>query len=159
LQIPSPPNSTDTAAPTGLVLNPTGSFLMTQGGQVHPAYVLVSTENGTIAGWSPFFGTLNAFNVVDSTGKGAVYKGLARGHVSDGERLYATDFHNGAVDVFDHSFQPVIVAGAFVDPMLPDHYVPFGIQEVGGQLFVTYAFKALPDDDDDTASPARGLRS
>ena len=87
------------------------------------------------------------------------YKGLARGHVSDGERLYATDFHNGAVDVFDHAFQPVIVAGAFVDPMLPANYVPFGIQEVGGELFVTYAFRALPDDDDETAGPGLGLVS
>ena len=32
-----------------------------------------------------------------------------------GDRLYATDFHNGRVDVFDGSFKPVLTPGAFVD--------------------------------------------
>jgi uncharacterized protein (TIGR03118 family) len=159
IQIPSPPGSSDTAAPTGLVLNPTNAFLIVQGGQAHPASLLFATENGTIAGWSVGFGTPNAFNVVDSTPKGSIYKGLARGHVPGGERLYATDFHNGRVDVFDQAFQPVNVMGAFLDPALPANYVPFGIQEIDDHVFVTYAFRAMPDDGDETAGAGLGLVS
>jgi uncharacterized protein (TIGR03118 family) len=54
-------------------------------------------------------------------------------------RLYATDFHNNKVDVFDSSFHPVVTAGAFVDPNLPAHYAPFGIQVIGSRVYVSYA--------------------
>ena len=53
--------------------------------------------------------------------------------------LYATDFHNRRVDVFDGAFQPVQVSGAFKDPNIPADFAPFGIQAINGDIYVTYA--------------------
>jgi uncharacterized protein (TIGR03118 family) len=52
--------------------------------------------------------------------------------------LYATDFRNAQVDVFDGTWHNVTPTGSFVDPNVPDGYAPFGIQAVGSSLFVTY---------------------
>src|SRR6185437_13834130 len=82
----------------------------------------------------------------------AVFKGLAIA----GDRLYATDFHNGKVDVFDGSFGDVNTPGAFVDPSIPAGYAPFGIQNIGGDIFVTYA-KQGPGGEDDVAGQGHGF--
>src|SRR5262249_30853957 len=103
LRIPAPPTSSEHASPTGLVFNTTDAFVMAHGGTLAPATILVATENGSIAGWTPTFGTLEAFTVVDSTHWNASYKGLTRARTPAGDRLLATDFHNGHVDVFDES--------------------------------------------------------
>ena len=90
----------------------------------------------------------------------AVYKGLAIGtaDVGDGSQqyLYATDFHNRRIDVFDHSFQSVTWAGAFHDPKLPKGYAPFGIQTLNDMVFVTYA-KTQPGSNDERAGRGRGV--
>jgi uncharacterized protein (TIGR03118 family) len=93
-------------------------------------------EDGTISAWR--IGSTAAQVTVPATG-GAVFKGLAISNGSSGPRLYATDFANGRVDVFDGSWNPVNVPRAFVDPRLPKHYAPFGIQTIGDRVFVTYA--------------------
>jgi uncharacterized protein (TIGR03118 family) len=72
---------------------------------------------------------------VDRSAAGTIYKGLAL----SGDRLYATDFHNGRVDVFDGSFKPVGTPGAFVDRKLARAFAPFGIQAAGSRIFVTFA--------------------
>jgi uncharacterized protein (TIGR03118 family) len=71
----------------------------------------------------------------DRSSGGAIYKGLAT--VAD--RLYATDFHNGRVDVFDASFAPVSLPGAFSDATIPKGFAPFGVQALAGNVFVTFA--------------------
>jgi uncharacterized protein (TIGR03118 family) len=81
---------------------------------------------------------------VDLSSQKAVFKGLAT--VND--RLYATDFHNGRVDVFDASFNPVTLAGGFQDAKLPKGYAPFGIQALNGNIFVTYAKQDAAKHDD-----------
>ena len=89
----------------------------------------------------------------------AVYKGLAIGtaDVGDGAQqyLYATDFHNGRIDVFDHTFASQTWSGAFHDPKLPKGYAPFGIANLDGMLFVTYA-KTQKGSDDERAGQGRG---
>jgi uncharacterized protein (TIGR03118 family) len=75
---------------------------------------------------------------VDAGAKGTVFRGLALGP----HRLYATDFHNGHVLVFDERWRPVVRRGAFVDPKIPAWYAPFGITVAGGHVFVTYASPA-----------------
>jgi uncharacterized protein (TIGR03118 family) len=70
---------------------------------------------------------------------GAVYKGLAIATTAAGDRLYATDFRGGHVDVFDDTFTQLSMPGAFVDPGIPDGFAPFGIQAAGGLILVTYA--------------------
>ena len=71
------------------------------------------------------------------------------------DRLYATDFHNNRVDVFDASFQPVPLAGAFQDKKLPKGFAPFGIQALAGNIFVTFA-KQDSAKHDDVAGPGLG---
>jgi uncharacterized protein (TIGR03118 family) len=79
---------------------------------------------------------------------GAVFKGIAISNGSSGPRLYATDFGNGRVDVFDGGWNPVNTSGAFVDPTLPADYSPFGIQTIGDRVFVTYGEKQPGSDDE-----------
>ena len=111
-------------------------------------------EDGTISAWR--IGSTAALVTVPSSG--AVYKGLAISNGSSGPRLYATDFAQGdghsRVDVFDGSWHPVNTPGAFVDPKLPKHYGPFGIQTIGDQVFVTYAKQQHGSDDE---AHGRGL--
>jgi uncharacterized protein (TIGR03118 family) len=98
-------------------------------------------EDGTISAWRP--GSTAALVTVDMSSTGAVFKGLAISNGPSGPRLYATDFAQGPghsrVDMFDGSWDPVNTPGAFVDPRLPKHYGPFGIQTIGDRVFVTYA--------------------
>jgi uncharacterized protein (TIGR03118 family) len=126
-------------APTGAVSNTGSSFVVGSG----PALFLFATEEGKLLGWNMSVGTA-AQVVADKSGEGAVFKGLAIA----GDRLYATDFHNGKVDVFDGAFGDVNTPGAFVDPHIPLGYAPFGIQNVGGDIFVTYAKQDAAAHDD-----------
>ena len=75
---------------------------------------------------------------VDDGASAAVFRGVA----IDGSRLYATDFHNARVDVYDAQWRRIRVPGAFVDRSIPDWYAPFGIQAIGGHVFVTYVWRA-----------------
>src|SRR5256885_13860957 len=104
-----------------------------------------------IRGWSPTVPrgwSTEAEVAVDAGGSGAVFRGLAlaRG------RLYATDFHNARVLVFDPRWRRVL-RGAFRDPAIPSWYAPFGIAALGGHVFVTYAWRAPVNGND---APTRG---
>ena len=130
-------------APTGTVANETPSFVVGAG----PAFFLFATEEGKILAWNPGLGT-TAQVVADRSGEGAIFKGLALASTPGGDFLYATDFHNGRVDVFNGSFGQVTTPGAFQDPRVPDGFAPFGIQNVGGTIFVTYAKQDAEGKDD-----------
>jgi uncharacterized protein (TIGR03118 family) len=136
-------------APTGQVYNGSSSFMV--GGA--PALFIFSSEKGTITAWQPALGT-TAQTV--KTVKGAIFKGLAIARSPSGMRLYATDFHNNKVDVFNDSFGKVKRRGAFVDRRLPRKFAPFGIQAIGNRIVVTYA-KQDADAEDDSAGPHRGF--
>jgi uncharacterized protein (TIGR03118 family) len=134
-------------APTGTVFNATpGSFLV---GATNAAFIF-ATEGGTILGWN---GGTAATVEADRSAAGAVFKGLAIAQSPAGPQIYATDFHNGVVDVFDSAWQPVPHSG-FVDPFLPRNYAPFGIQTIGDRIFVTYAKQQAGSDDE---AHGRGL--
>lgn len=123
--------------PTGTVFNGAATdFVISQSGKSAAARFLFATEAGTILGWSPAVNGTTAIPGVDRSSSGAIYKGLT----TTADRLYATDFHNGRVDVFDASFNPVTSA-TFTDPKLPKGYAPFGIQALAGSIFVTYAMQ------------------
>lgn len=139
------------SAPTGAVFNATAGFGLPTGGK---ALFIFSTEDGGILGWNGAQGT-HAFLKKDRSDVGAVYKGLAIADTSAGPRLYATDFHNDRVDVYDSSFNLVPDTG-FVDPSIPSGYAPFGIQTIGARVFVTYA-KQDADAHDDVAGQGLGF--
>jgi len=136
--------------PTGTVFNGNAAaFLVSENGKSGAARFLFSTEGGTILGWSPTVNGTVAVVGANRSSVGAIYKGLA---ISN-DKLYATDFHNGRVDVFDKSFN--LVPGGFADPKIPTGYAPFGIQAIGGNIFVTYA-KQDAAKKDDVAAPGQG---
>jgi len=148
-------------APTGTVFNGGTGFEVTDGTTTAPALFLFATESGTIRGWSPTVGTMTppstrTFKVVDRSSRDVIYKGLAIASSVDGELLYATDFHHARVNVFDESFHRVKMHGAFRDPDIPRRFAPFGIQNVDGDIFVTYA-KQDADAEDDVAGRHLGF--
>jgi uncharacterized protein (TIGR03118 family) len=137
--------------PTGAVFaGVTGNFMIptTASATLGPASFIFATEAGDIRAWR---GGSTAALVAPTTGiaAGAVFKGLAIAQPTAGNpQLYATDFHNGQVDVFNGAWQNVTPAGAFVDPNVPAGFAPFGIQAVGSDLFVTYAKQDAAAHDD-----------
>jgi uncharacterized protein (TIGR03118 family) len=140
-------------APTGVVFNGGSGFVVSDGaGHSGPARFIFAGEDGGISGWNPDvpagpFST-QAFVAVDNSASGAIYKGLALGSNADGDFLFATDFHNAKVDVFDDTFQPATLAGNFTDPDIPAGFAPFGIHTIGNNLYVTYAMQDEDAEDD-----------
>lgn len=136
--------------PTGTTFNPTAGFMLPTGGK---ALFLFDGEDGVIRGWNGAQGTSSVV-VKDRSGQKAIYKGLTVADTTDGPRLYAADFHNARVDVFDGSFG--LVPGGFRDRFLPRGYAPFNVQVIGRFVFVTYA-KQDADAEDEVAGPGLGF--
>src|SRR5439155_23588098 len=113
----------------GTLGTPTGAVFNGNSAEFRGDRFLFATEDGTLAGWQPAYGTV-AHTEVDNSlpPPGAVYKGLAIGSTAAGDRLYAANFRGGAVDVFDSNFSP---AGSFTDPKIPANYAPFNVQNLG----------------------------
>jgi uncharacterized protein (TIGR03118 family) len=164
--IPAPPAAGNGAvgAPTGQAFNTldpaSPDFLISKNGVSGPAFFLFATEDGTITGWNPHVDNTNALIAVDrSTATdgagdvGANYKGLALVTTLSGKFIYATSFRFGTVDVFDSHFTLV---NSFTDPTVPAGFAPFGIHNIGGNLYVTFA-KQGPGKDDDAAGPGNGF--
>jgi uncharacterized protein (TIGR03118 family) len=148
--IPLPSSSTGAApaAPTGTVLNTTAGFVIAEGQRSAPATSIFATEDGTIAAWNDQVDERHALLAVYNSGSGAVYKALTLGTNAQGTFLFATNFHAGTVDVFDSQFHQVQLAGSFTDPNIPAGFAPFGIKNIGGTLFVTYALQNAAKHDD-----------
>jgi uncharacterized protein (TIGR03118 family) len=159
--IPAPDSPTG-GTPTGTVFNTTASdFQVSKGTAKAKALFLFATEDGTILGWNPAVGGTSATIAVDKSAipdaaNGAVYKGLTLGTAGANNYLYAANFRSGNVDVFDKDFHQVTLAGSFSDPNLPSGFAPFGVENLGGQIFVTYA-KQDADRHDDVRGPGNGV--
>ena len=148
VQIPSPASSSG-GTPTGIVYNGSSGFAVSEGSLSGPARFLFDTEDGVIAGWAPNVDSTHAIKVVDNSSNGTVYKGIAISANGNGALLYATDFHNNKIDVFDANFHPVSLGGgAFSDSRIPPGYAPFGIAAINGDLYVTYAKQDAARHDD-----------
>ena len=142
---------------TGVVFSASNTdFQVTSGALTGAARFIFDGEGGMLAGWSPAVDANHVITVYTDA-NGAIYKGLAIADNGGAAYLYATDFHNNKVDVFDANFVKQAVsptAFTFTDPNLPAGYAPFGIQAVangaGGatQLYVTYAKQQAPDNVD-----------
>jgi uncharacterized protein (TIGR03118 family) len=162
--IPPPAGSPSgtTSTPNGVISNPTSGFVITVKGKSAPATLLFSTEDGTIAGWNPALSQTRAVIAADQSGNGAVYKLLAMGTNAQGTFIFASNFHNGTIDIFDSNFHLVHFGpNAFVDPTtgpdaIPSDFAPFGVKNFNGTLFVTYA-KQDADKHDDVAGVGNGF--
>jgi uncharacterized protein (TIGR03118 family) len=154
----SPPGTTTT--PNGQAVNTTSDFVISDDGKSAPASVLFSTEDGTIIGFNPKVDPKEGLLVAQAT-DGAVYKLMAEGSNAKGNFLFATDFHNNKIDVFDKNFDKVTLGqngwGTFTDPKEPAGFAPFGIKFIGGNIFVSYAKQLAPDNHDDQEGPGNGF--
>jgi uncharacterized protein (TIGR03118 family) len=135
VNIPSPAGTTVTGKVTGVMFNGNQSAFMISG-QTPP--FLFCTEDGTIAGWSSAVDKTNAKILINNSTTGAQYKGCALGGTAAAPLLYAADFANNKIDVWDANLQPV-QGMQFTNPMVPTGFAPFNIQNLGGTLYVAYA--------------------
>lgn len=128
--------------PTADVVNTTTDFNLTDssGASKGPAAAIFATQTGQLAAWNTALSSSGQASSVASVA-GADFTGLAIGSSGGHNYLYAADFQNGKIDVFDGSFHQLSLSGSFTDPTLPTGYAPFNIQLIGGQLYVTYAFQ------------------
>lgn len=163
IPLPPPPLRPDinpkASAPTGIVANTANDFFVS-GDPAWPATFIFDSEDGTIfAYWAAGnIGDLEVNNSLNGANckpkpqpdcQGAVYKGLALGNnKTKGALLFATNFRSGKIEVYNSSFQPIsLSATAFVDDKIPSGYSPYGIANLGGQLYVTYAKQDQPKHD------------
>jgi len=124
-------------APTGIASVPpsqasTPDFLIHKNGKAGPSLFIFVTETGKIDGWNPNVSKNNAVVAVDNSAGKAVYKGVAL----SGGLLFAADFQNNHVDVFDKTFKKV---SSFTDTGLPDRFAPFNVAVMQGKVYVTFA--------------------
>jgi uncharacterized protein (TIGR03118 family) len=139
---PGNPNLNSTGTPTGTVFNGGTGFALAPN---KPAAFLFVTEDGTISGWNSGVNATTAIIMVNSHGV-SVFKGMALATVKaeSGQQftfLYAADFKSGRIRVYDSSFNavPHMDNDAFEDERIPHGYAPFNIQNLGGELYVTFA--------------------
>jgi uncharacterized protein (TIGR03118 family) len=152
----SPSSAGAPFAPTGIVYNANAAdFVVTSGAASSAALYIFDGEGGMIAGWSPAVSLTNAVTMYTDTG-GAVYTGLAIATNAGNAFLYAADFHNGKIDVFNSSFAKQTTSASsftFVDPAIPTGFAPFGIQAINNgasgaaQIYVTYAQQSSASND------------
>jgi len=137
--------------PTGIVLNTTTDFAIPNLGA---ATFIFAGEDGTISAWNQAAPNNTAVIVNDRSAGGAVYKGIAMAVNHGANLIYLTNFQNNSVDVFDKNFHCV---NSFTDPNMTAGFAPFGIANINGQLFVSYAKQKQPDDKDDEPGVGNGF--
>jgi uncharacterized protein (TIGR03118 family) len=118
--------------PTGIVFNGTGEFPV----QGWSAFFIFATLDGTISGWAPQSNPNAAIIAVNNSAAGASYTALAITNHPSGNLLYAANLPNNVVEVYDGNFNLV---NTFTDPTLPAGYGPFGIADINGLVYVTFA--------------------
>jgi uncharacterized protein (TIGR03118 family) len=139
--LPTPPNG-----PTGQVNNSIGgvattSFVIPQNTtppSTTPAHFIFANLNGTISAWA----AAATPAAIEVTTPGAVYTGLAIGGTTAAPFLYAANDAQNRIDVFNGTFTNVTgttFAGKFTNPFSADGLVPFNVQNIGGNIYVTYA--------------------
>jgi uncharacterized protein (TIGR03118 family) len=144
--------------PTGAVANPVATEFVLPGACASApcgANFLFASITGNITGWdpnAPAAGSTTA--VIAASQPGHVYTGLAYANNGSGNFIYAADFANGKIDVFNSSFALQPSANfPFADPTIPNTmgnvYHPFNIQAIGGSLYVAYAKVGTDGDDEE----------
>jgi uncharacterized protein (TIGR03118 family) len=160
IHLPSGPLGAEFGA-AGVVINPSDGFVVSAGGRSGPARLLYAGSGGMIAGWSPEVDVHHAL-VAYAADDAAVYTGLAIAVSStpSESRLYAADFRNAKVDVFDRAFRKQTRSAtrfAFAEPALPPRYAPFGVAVIGELVYVAYAQQLARANPDPVSGSGAGL--
>jgi uncharacterized protein (TIGR03118 family) len=146
VSIPSPTASTG-GHPSGQVFNGGAGFRLPNG---NPARFIFAGLDGIISGWN---GGTAAIKKIDDS-PDAVYTGIALAADGADRFLYAANFSEGKIDVYDTAWAEVNNK-PFMDPDLPAGYSPFNIQTVGTMLYVMYA-KVDPVEHEEEVGPGNG---
>jgi len=120
---------------------------------------LFVSEDGTISGWRGALGTMGTAETFVMASTANVYKGVAEVTSGTTSYLYAANFRNDSIDVLsvvNSAVTTPILTGNFADPNIPAGYAPFNIQNLGGNLYVTYALQDAAKHDD-VAGPGHGF--
>lgn len=138
LQVEIPGANGGIGSPTGVVFNGSQEFpVAVAGGGPGASIFIFATLDGTISGWAPQSDRNNAIIAVNNSASKAVYTGLAITSKASGNFLFAADNANNKVDIFDGNFTP---KGTFAaDQSIPAGFSVFGIRDINGQVFVSYA--------------------
>lgn len=132
LQVIVPPaGGSGSGTPTGIAYNGSQEFQI----DTWPSAFLFATLDGTIQGWSDFDPSTTLI-AVNNSSSNASYTGIGVTAHSSGNFLYAADFNNNKVDIYDGSFNFV---SSFTDPKVPKGFVPFNVEDINGQVYVTFA--------------------
>jgi uncharacterized protein (TIGR03118 family) len=141
-------------APTGVVFNPTTDFVVHTNKGSAPANFIFDSESGRITAWSNTVSGTTA--KTEFASNDAVYKGIALASSGGANFLYAANFHQGTIDVFNGRFMKVKLSGGFLDSRIPAGFAPFDVQLLAGELYVSYA-KQDAAKHDDVAGPGNGF--
>lgn len=126
----------DDSTPTAVVFNAGGGFELAPG---VPASLIFVTKDGSIAGWNREVDRTQAVTVVDNSPY-AAYTGATSAEWEGDSALYVANFRQGRVEAYRTDFSPILLREtAFIDPLIPNGYAPFNIQNIGGELYVTFA--------------------
>jgi len=138
-----PSTNNNKSSPTDIVINYSNGFLITQNSLSVPSYMIIATENGTICGYNPQIDPINAITIINNSSTNAVYTGL----ILVKNYLYATDFHNKKIDVFDSNFS-LNSNFQFIDTsiinQIPADFAPYNIEQIQNKLYVSYAQQLSP---------------
>ena len=129
----SPTGLNGPGTPTGIVYNGSKTDFQVQG---ESSPFIFAALGGTISAWSPGVNSNQSTIVVDNSANKASYTGLAITSYPTGNFLYAADNANNKIDMFNGSFTLV---QSFGDPSVPSTLSVFGVQDLNGLLYVTYA--------------------
>ena len=98
-----------------------------------------------ISGWNPGVDLLKA-KILVNRGDKSVFKGATIATVNRAEwgtlnLLYVADFRQARVEVFDTNFKEILsIETAFKTlQRVPAGYAPFNVQNIGGNVYVSYA--------------------
>ena len=137
--------------------NPTGQVFNPDSGAFNGDVFLFVSEDGTVSGWRPSFGTTGTAEVLATGSPDNVYKGVALATISGNTYLYAANFHTATIDITKGTPGAPDLTGKFTDPNLPAGFAPFNIQNLDGTLYVTYAHPDPNNPEDDAGGPGQGF--
>src|SRR5262249_37943997 len=122
--------------PTGIVFNPSTSGEFAVAGQ--QGVFIFDSLDGIIAAWAPGVSRFAAQRTpVDNSASQASYTALAITNYPSGNSLFAVDNANNQVEIYDGTFA---LKGTFAaDPSIPAGFSAFGIQDISGTVYVTFA--------------------
>jgi uncharacterized protein (TIGR03118 family) len=129
----SPTGLNGPGSPTGIVYNGSSTDFQVDG---EPAGFIFATLDGTISAWASKENKNQSIIAVDDSSSQASFTGLAITSYPTGNFLYAADNTNNVIDVYNGSWTWV---KSFGDPNVPSTMSVFGVQDINGLVYVTYA--------------------